>query len=163
MEASDAILDFFNDKILEAKLEFGSDFNEGMISDGIHTFDELYEFRKLYNAALFNEWGKESKPIRLFSNNHSGGVTPYTAGYSKAKYDAHKSLKHEDGEYCFGSNGTWFIVVAMLPSGQISNHYRIEDWDLFQIPTAEKAKYKFDGHTSKDVLDRLRDVILNHK
>ena len=28
----------------------------GQVSDGYHTFDELYEFRKLYNAALFNEW-----------------------------------------------------------------------------------------------------------
>ena len=25
------------------------------ISDGYHTFNELYEFRKLYNAALFNQ------------------------------------------------------------------------------------------------------------
>ena len=26
------------------------------MSDGYHTFAELYEFRKAYNAALFNEW-----------------------------------------------------------------------------------------------------------
>ena len=26
------------------------------ISDGYHSFKDLYEFRKLYNAALFNEW-----------------------------------------------------------------------------------------------------------
>ena len=25
------------------------------LSDGYHTFDELYEFRKMYNAVLFNE------------------------------------------------------------------------------------------------------------
>ena len=25
-------------------------------SDGYHAFKELYEFRKFYNAALFNEW-----------------------------------------------------------------------------------------------------------
>ena len=25
------------------------------ISDGYHTFDELYEFRKMYNSVLFNE------------------------------------------------------------------------------------------------------------
>ena len=30
--------------------------DKGKISDGYHTFDELYEFRKVYNAALFNEW-----------------------------------------------------------------------------------------------------------
>ena len=26
------------------------------LSDGYHTYDELYEFRKMYNAVLFNEW-----------------------------------------------------------------------------------------------------------
>ena len=25
------------------------------LSDGYHTYDELYEFRKMYNAVLFNE------------------------------------------------------------------------------------------------------------
>jgi len=31
----------------------------GETSDGFHTFNELYEFRKLYNAGLFNEWAKQ--------------------------------------------------------------------------------------------------------
>jgi hypothetical protein len=99
-------------------------------SDGYHTFKELYEFRKAYNVALFNEWS------RLY-----------------ADYDVHKSWKHNDGELCFG--GGWFIVVAILPSGQISNHYKAEDWDLFKIPEVEKAKYSFDGHTGQDVINRL--------
>ena len=30
-------------------------------SDGYHTFNELYEFRKLYNALLFKEWKKKWK------------------------------------------------------------------------------------------------------
>ena len=33
----------------------------GKISDGYHTFDELYEFRKIYNACLFNEWASQNK------------------------------------------------------------------------------------------------------
>jgi hypothetical protein len=99
-------------------------------SDGYHTFKELYEFRKAYNVALFNEWS------RLY-----------------ADYDVHKSWKHYDGELCFG--GGWFIVVAILPSGQISNHYEAKDWDLFKIPEVEKAKYEFDGHTGQDVINRL--------
>jgi hypothetical protein len=102
-------------------------------SDGYHTFKELYEFRKVYNAALFNEWTK------LYSD-----------------YDVHKSWKHNDGELCFG--GGWFIVVAILPDGQISNHYKAEDWDLFQIPEVEKAKYEFDGHTSADTIKRLKNI-----
>ncbi len=110
-------------------------FEENQISDGWHTFDDLYEFRKLYNAALFNEWAK----MKL--------------------YDVHKSIRHNDGEYCFG--GGWFIVVAILPDGQISNHYKLEDWDLFKIPIVLKAKYPFDGHTEKDVIKRLRSLLKN--
>lgn len=29
--------------------------NRGEISDGYHTFNELYRYRMLYNAAFFNE------------------------------------------------------------------------------------------------------------
>lgn len=98
------------------------------VSDGYHTFKELYEFRKMFNLALFTEWAYQEK------------------------CDVHKSKRHSDGEKCFG--GGWFIVVAETPAGQISNHYKLEDWDLFQIPEKEKAN-EFDGHTSQDVLDRL--------
>lgn len=102
----------------------------GTVSDRYHTFDELYEFRKVYNAALFNEWAKQGK------------------------YSVHKSICHYDGEECFG--GGWFIVIANLPSGQISNHYEIKDWNLFDIPFFNKAQCEFDGHTSQDVLNRLK-------
>lgn len=101
----------------------------GDISDGYHTYRELYEFRKHYNAALFNEWSKLNK------------------------YDVHKSKRHYEGEECFG--GGWFIVVAILPAGQISNHYKMEDWDLFNIPDFEKALFQYDGHSGKHVLHRL--------
>lgn len=116
-------------------------------SDGYHTFNELYEFRKIYNAALFNEWAKQKTETgKMLLRNPSIIETI-------SKYDVHKSWRHNDGELCFG--GGWFIVVAVLPSGQISNHYKAEDWDLFKIPEVEKAKYKFDGHTSQDVIERL--------
>jgi len=116
------------------------DFEENEISDGYHTFNELYEFRKLYNAALFNEWAN------TIHHNSDGNV--------RNPYDVHKSVRHHDGEECFG--GGWFIVVAMLPDGQISNHYKMKDWDLFKLPVLEKAKFPFDGHTPNDVLNRLR-------
>lgn len=112
--------------------------SKGHLSDGYHTFDELYEFRKVYNAALFNEWG----------DTYDGMFDP--------KYNVHKSWKHHDGELCFG--GGWFIVVAVLPTGQISNHYEAKDWDLFQIPEKEKALFPFDGHTPQDVLKRLKSL-----
>ncbi len=114
----------------------------GGYSDGYHTFDELYEFRKIYHALLFNGWAV--RDLR-------------TQELVMAKYDAHKSIRHYDGELCFG--GGWFIVVAILPTGQISNHYEMKDWDLFQVPEVEKAKYEFDGHSSSDVLNRLNDLL----
>ena len=104
------------------------------LSDGYHTFSELYRFRMLYNAFLFNEWA------------------------SKGVMDVHKSRRHHDGLLCFG--GGWFIVVAVLPTGQISNHYEDKYWDLFQIPETENALFEFDGHTSKDVEERLLNYAL---
>lgn len=104
----------------------------GETSDGYHTFNELYEFRKVFNAALFNEWQRQDK------------------------YMVHKSKKHSDGELCFG--GGWFIVMAQLPTGQISNHYELKDWDLFQIDELERAA-EWDGHTAQDVVKRLRDYL----
>ena len=117
-------------KALQAQREAGA--REAITedtSDGYHTFKELYEFRKIYNATLFNEW------------------------HEQGKYYVHKSTKHSDGEDCFG--GGWFIVVATLPTGDISNHYEMKDWDLFVCETREVAK-EWDGHSSLDVLQRLQ-------
>lgn len=77
-------------------------------SDGLHTMQELYDYRCAYNALLFNEWSAQ-------------GVN-----------DTHKSWRHSDGELCFG--GGWFIVVAETSFGQVSNHYPAEKWVLFHIP-----------------------------
>lgn len=101
----------------------------GEVSDGYHTFNELYEYRMLYNAALFNEFAKQGL------------------------YDVHKSRKHSDGEYPFGDSN-WFIVMAELPTGQISNHYEMKDWDKFQIPEKPLAN-KWDEHSPRDVAERL--------
>lgn len=104
--------------------------DKGEISDGYHTFNELYYYRMLYNAAFFNMLPKEW---------------------------VHKSRKHHDGEECFG--GGCFIVMANLPTGQISNHYELKDWDLFQIPEKEVAD-KWDGHTPQEAADRLHKYLL---
>ena len=118
----------------------------GELSDGYHTYKELYEFRKVYNAALFNEWAENLETSSDFGQ----------ALFNVPKYNVHKSWRHSDGELCFG--GGWFIVSAMLPTGLISNHYKAEDWDLFKIPEVEKALFEFDGHTSQDVLNRLKKL-----
>lgn len=121
----EAINKFTKDGVMDA----------GQVSDGWHTFDELYEFRKLYNAALFNEWA--------FHGENS----------------VHKSRKHHDGTIPFGDSD-WFIVCAKLPTGLISNHYRMKDWDLFKIPDYGRALFEYDGHTAQDVAKRIQDYLL---
>lgn len=102
----------------------------GSTSDGYHTFDELYRFRMLYNAALFRSWHELHPSFRI-----------------------HKSWRHGgDGELCFG--GGWFIVMATPPTGQISNHYPAADWGLFQIPE-RSFSHVWDGHTAAQAADRL--------
>lgn len=126
------------------------------LSDGYHTYDELYEFRKMYNAALFNEWASRWKNLQ--QHKDSANLEMRNAAImATSKYNVHKSWKHNDGELCFG--GGWFIVSAMLPTGLISNHYKAEDWDLFKVPEVKKALYEFDGHTPQDVLVRLKNLI----
>ena len=111
--------------------------NIGEFSDGYHTFNELYDYRKAYNAAFFNELAKQGL------------------------YDVHKSRLHSDGEIPFG-DPNWFIVMSELPTGQISNHYEMKDWDLFDIPEKERANI-WDGHSPQDVYERLVKYLNNNK
>ena len=130
------------------------------LSDGYHTYDELYEFRKMYNAVLFNEWViNYYEVLKDYEDMDVKTLHPEIQNFLniiKPKYNVHKSWKHHDGELCFG--GGWFIVSAMLPTGLISNHYKVEDWDLFKVPEVEKALYEFDGHTPQDVIYRLKNL-----
>ena len=97
------------------------------VSDGYHTFAELYEYRMLYNALAAN-----AMPDK-----------------------AVKCWRHSDGELCFG--GGWFVVVLTLPTGQVTNHYEARDWGLFQIPAVEHADLPpYDGHTPAKAAERLR-------
>lgn len=107
--------------------------------DGYHTFDELYDHRIALWIALCratqkinNEWGE-------------GGCEVW------------RSKNHSDGEPAFG--GTWFVLGIGKKSGnQITYHLPIEKWDeCFFAETLEKAP-EFDGHTSDDVLERLKNI-----
>lgn len=103
----------------------------GTASDGYHTHRDLYEYRMLYNA-------------------HAA------AGWHAARIPVVKSWHHHDGQPCFG--GGWFVVVAELDTGQVSNHYAAEHWPLFAIPEVERPP-AFDGHTPADAAARLRAAL----
>ena len=59
-----------------------------------------------------------------------------------------KSLRHEDGELCFG--GGWFIVGIDTPEGSYTYHYEDNYYSLFNCEELERGKH-WDGHTDADV------------
>lgn len=116
------------------------------ISDGYHTFDELYDHRLALNAAFFNlVWATQV--------NNLGSVASHLA-----PYPVMKSKLHNDGTMFDG----YFIVFGIIPNefseSQISYHYKLEHWDKFQIPEVPKIPFPYDGHTSKDVVERLLSI-----
>lgn len=99
--------------------------------DEHHTMEELYRYRMLYNAHAARGWAAAGIPVV-------------------------KSMNHHDGEPVFGAG--WFIVTAQLPTGQVSNHYREEDWDLFAVPEVERPP-EWDGHTPAQAEERLLESL----
>lgn len=99
----------------------------GELSDGFHTFNSLYEQRLILFAALVKAY----------------------------KDKAWKSLRHEDGEYCFG--GGWFIVGIDTPEGSYTYHYENKYWDMFDCPDLPMGKH-WDGHTEADAETRLMSL-----
>lgn len=108
--------------------------------DGYHTFDELYEHRYVLWIALakvlaetdFSEWGSRCPNVW-------------------------RSKFHSDGKPAF--DGKWFLLGIEKEKGtQITYHLPIERWDECEFAeTLEKAP-EFDGHTSDDVLERIKKL-----
>ena len=90
------------------------------LSDGFHTFRQLYYQRMILFAAIVRQ----------------------------NKDKAWKSLRHEDGNLCFG--GGWFIVGIDTPEGSYTYHYEDNYYSLFNCEELERGKH-WDGHTEKDV------------
>ena len=90
------------------------------VSDGFHTFRQLYYQRMMLFAVIVKQ----------------------------NKDKAWKSLRHEDGELCFG--GGWFIVGIDTPEGSYTYHYEDNYFSLFDCEELERGKH-WDGHTEKDV------------
>lgn len=90
------------------------------LSDGFHTFRQLYYQRMMLFATIVKQ----------------------------NRDRAWKSLRHEDGELCFG--GGWFIVGIDTPEGSYTYHYENKYFDLFDCEILDYGKH-WDGHTEKDV------------
>lgn len=116
--------------------------------DGYHTFDELYDHRITLFIALCSQlslrrdFGEEIVPGKM-------------VGIQKS-YDVWRSKTHSDGNPSYEG---WFIMGIGKEKGeQISYHIPLSRWDeACFAETLEKAP-PFDGHTSADVLQRLKQL-----
>jgi len=105
----------------------------GQISYGCHTFDELYEHRCLLFVALLKTHPKMAWRSRL----------------------------HADGT----GDPDWWIGGLNLPSGTVTYHLPTRLWALLDasgVESRERAP-EWDGHTSKDVLERLQHWLIESK
>lgn len=82
----------------------------GDVSDGYHTFNQLYHQRAMLFSVIVNQ----------------------------NKERAWKTHRHEDGKPCFG--GGWFLVTIDTPAGAYGYHYEDKYWNLFDCKEIEKAK-----------------------
>lgn len=126
------------------KLDLKSIENEVSISDGYHTFDELYDHRITLYIALCKakqEW------VYL-----PGVRNMVKDGYDKKVW---RSKIHADGTNYKG----WFILgIGRKKGEQITYHIPLKRWKETNFAeTLDKAP-KYDGHTSEDVLTRIKTL-----
>lgn len=114
---------------------------EDMIcSDGYHTFDELYEHRITLFIALCKSL------VMLWDAQKVGGTEEMVW----------RSQRHSDGELCFG-DGSWFVMGIAKDSGkQITYHLPMIYWENTDFATTLEKAPEWDGHSSQDVLNRLK-------
>jgi len=109
------------------------------VSDTYHTFEELYDHR----IELFIVLCRKLKQLEALSS------------YAYDYYRVWRSLKNGDGSVWDG----WFVMGLKKENGkQITYHLPISRWgDTDFAETLEQAP-EFDGHTSQDVLERLKNL-----
>ena len=102
------------------------------ISDGYHTFSELYDHRITLFIALCNFIYSEMSPPKI----------------------AWKSKTHSDGTSWDG----WFVAGIGTEKGeQITYHLPIDRWNELRVVAYDKAP-EWDGHTPQDVINRLKSL-----
>lgn len=114
------------------------------VSDGYHTMQELYDHRLTLWITLCR-----------VCDGHAGMVADEWGDCTiPPEQKPWRSKLHHDGT---GYDG-WFILAIGREAGkQITYHIPMSRWDETDFAeTFEKAPVPFDGHTSADVLERLK-------
>lgn len=110
------------------------------ISDGYHTFGELYNHRIALYMLL-------AKQIAYPGRNEV---------YCKGDNPVWKSKAHSDESIWEG----WFILGIYKAKGQqITYHLPMSEWDKCYFAEELEKAPEWDGHTSEDVLVRLNSLI----
>ena len=119
--------------------------DKGNISDGYHTFNELYLHRHILYIGLC----KAIQKPKYYGDERN------RLGDEKIVW---RSKKHSDGTMHDG----WFIMGINKDKGnQISYHLPLSLWEQTDFADTLKKAPKFDGHTSSDILNRLQKYIIN--
>lgn len=115
-------------------------FDPGKISDGYHTFDELYDHRMTLFCVLLNT-------LNLLDSNVVSGEDKFTPWKSKL---------HSDGTMF---EGGWFVAGIGKEKGeQITYHLPLKYWDRIEADELKNAP-EYDGHTPHDTLERLAKLL----
>jgi hypothetical protein len=115
----------------------------GGLSDGYHTFDELYEHRIMLYITLCKS---------LMAAYVQDSLTPFA---DPDRIPVWKSKVHSDGSTWDG----WFIMgIDQEPGLQITYHLPVSKWDLCGFAFELEKAPEFDGHTPADVLKRLESL-----
>lgn len=125
-------------EMIQSEKENGHD--TGQISDGYHTFNELYDHR----VELF---------ITICRVIHGLGRLGLLSTQQPNDMCVWKSIKHSDGVELEG----WFIMgVSKTKGDQMTYHLPISRWDDCFFAEELERSPEWDGHTSDDVLKRLK-------
>lgn len=114
------------------------------VSDGYHTFDELYEHRVLLFIALCRHLSKE---MALPMHDDTSDIPIYSIW---------ASVQHADGS----TFGGWFVMGIGKEKGkQITYHLPARFWhEVCEFAEILECAPEYDGHTPDDVLKRLEQL-----
>lgn len=112
------------------------------VSDGFHTMDELYDHRITLFVKLCGVLAMVEDTFRQMNPN-----TPQSSIW--------RSKRHSDGSALYG----WFIMgIGKAKGSQITYHLPLSRWDETEFAETLEIAPEFDGHTSADVLNRLKKL-----
>lgn len=111
------------------------------VSDGYHTFGELYDHRITLFVAL-------AKLLRRQEN---------VLGSAPGESFVWRSKRHHAEDQAMYDG--WFVLgIGRFEGQQITYHLPLARWDETDFADTLDHAPKWDGHTAADVLDRLKNL-----